>query len=106
MCTQDIDAYKEGKREALHHKQRVMHRNATDLNKRVDISANLGAGASNADDIRCSSSKRLNRGSVAQPTVQGNAQHRERRASVDERVSDKHSCNRGGRKDLRGAFAC
>ena len=50
--TQDIRADEEGKREALHHKQRMVHHDFGDFNRRINISANHSACASNANDFR------------------------------------------------------
>ena len=52
------------KREALHNKQWMVHRDAIDFDKRVDVASYLSAGASNVDDVRCCASERLNHGSV------------------------------------------
>ena len=75
MRAEDIGANEEGEREALHHEQGMMHRDAGDFNGRVDIAANLGADASNADDVRCCASEWLDNGSVGQSRVESTAQH-------------------------------
>ena len=62
---ENISTDEEGKREALHNEQGMVHRDAGDFNGRVDVAAYLSAGASNADDVRCCASEWLNHGSVA-----------------------------------------
>ena len=59
MRAQYFGAYKEGKRESLHHKQRVMHCDNGKFNGRVNIAANRSACASNADDFRSGARERL-----------------------------------------------
>ena len=56
---QYVGAYKEGKREPLHHKQRVVHCGTGEFNGRVDIAANRSACASNADDFKSGARERL-----------------------------------------------
>ena len=75
MRAEDIDANEEGEREALHHEQGIMHRDAGDFNGRVDVAAYLSAGASNADDVRCCASEWLDNRSVAQSRLESTAQH-------------------------------
>ena len=62
---ENVSTNEEGKREALHNEQWVDHRNAGDFDGRVEVAAYLSAGASNADDVRCCASERLNHRSVA-----------------------------------------
>ena len=72
---ENISTDKEGKLEALHNEQGMVHCDAVDFNGRVDVAAYLSAGASNADDVRCCASKRLNHESVAYSRVHGTAHH-------------------------------
>ena len=62
---ENISTDEEGKREARHNEQGMVHRDAGDFNGRVDVAEYLSAGASNADDVRCCACERLNYWSVA-----------------------------------------
>ena len=75
MRAQYVGAYEEGKREALHNEQRVMHCGTSEFNGRVDIAANHSASASNADDFRSGARERLYRGRLEQLRVHSVAQH-------------------------------
>ena len=59
MRAQYVGVYEYGKRETLNNKQQVLHRDTGNFDWRVDIAANLSAGAFNADNVRCSASERL-----------------------------------------------
>ena len=41
VCAQDVSTYKEEKREFLHHKQRMVYRDSSDLNRRIYIPADF-----------------------------------------------------------------
>ena len=71
---ENISTDEKGKCEALHNEQWMVHSDAGDFYGRVDVAAYLSAGASDADDVRCSSSKRLDHGSVTQSRVECTAQ--------------------------------
>ena len=72
---QYVGAYKEGKREAFHNEQGMVHRDVGDFNRRVDVASYLSAGASNADDVRCGARERLYHRRVEQLRVHSVAQH-------------------------------
>ena len=84
----------------------MVHGDACELDRRVHVAAYLGTGASNADDVRCSTSEQLDRQSVAQPSICRTAQHEEGRACIDERIQDAHSSYDGTSKEMRCPFAC
>ena len=73
--TQYVGSYKDGKREPLHHKQRVMHCDTGEFTGRIDIAANRNACASNADDFRSGARERLYHRRVEQLRVNSVAQH-------------------------------
>ena len=61
--SKNIGAYEKGKRKRVvncNYQQRVVNCNASDFDRRVDVSADLGAWASNADNVRGGPRKRLN----------------------------------------------
>ena len=83
-----------------------MHGDAGELDVRVYVATYLGTGASNADDVRCSTSEGLDRQGIAKSSMYRAAQHGEGGACVDERILDAHSSYHGTSENLRGAFAC
>ena len=75
MRAQDVSAYEEGKRESLHHKQRMVFRDSSEFNRRTYVPADFCVCASTANDTRRSACEGLNGGRVWQSAVHGTVQH-------------------------------
>ena len=106
MRAEDVGPDEKWECQVFYHEQRLVHGDVGELDRRVHVAAYLGTGASNADDVRCSTSEGLDRQSLAQPSMYCTAQHGEGRACIDERILDAHSSYDGTSKDLCCAFAC
>ena len=70
MRTKNILADEQREREIIDDWQRVMHGDAIDLNRCVDVTANHGAYAANANNIGSCPRKQLNRWRARQSAVQ------------------------------------